>query len=365
MRYMFFIIFLLFHQELFAQFSDQHSNLELYIGDPKIGMQINSSLTATRTSKTNQEFDLNLVLFYQDKYLLKDDEVIGFLNGRLISETPLSAYDILEEVRSNNAMEFQDFAAQFPEYQKILSQYQLLLNAQISNGLINEEVTNNYYEYNTTDEAEYQNKYIYNLEENYTSMYPLKKAYQTYVAQQFSSNLQEFISTPSMIEFIDKHSNSSYLNEKELEFLVNYEELKSAYNKILSNYNIYLSNEYQSSFDPADPKESFTVVLMGDSTKQVWSKKFGLDGQKNYQSHNNTVWYLGYALPLTKKDVLILNNIFQNNTNVSYYIKGTKNTLSFSLKFYVIRAFKELLELYARGKLIIDLNAQFPILRNE
>ncbi|MGL4394258.1 MAG: hypothetical protein ACRCS8_03435 [Brevinema sp.] len=346
------IMLILSHTAVFAQFSVNNPNITSYIEGNKLGLQINPNLTGTRTPKQNQEFDLNIALFYQDKHLLKDDTVLGVLNGRLISEEPLSSYDILEEIRSNDQISLSNFAQELPEFQNMIEQYQILLGH--SNSAI--YIEGGYEIQEEPVDDDYYGDY------DYTS---LDRSSQKMVAQAIPA-LSNEISMYDITEFLEKHYNSNLLEKQDLEFLIHYEKLKDSYRKILKEYNSYLSNEaasFKSSFDPADPNETFTLLLIGDQTKHKFSRQFGLDGKKNYQSHNNIVWYLGYSLPLTKKDVVALYNLFEKNESITYFINGSKGQIEFALTERVIVVMKQLLELYARGALIQNDDSDFPILK--
>ncbi|MGL4388651.1 MAG: hypothetical protein ACRCTJ_04585 [Brevinema sp.] len=386
----FLAVFFFFNFPVFAQFTVNNPNITSYIDDDRLGLQVNPSITGTRSSRPNQEFDLNLALFYQEKYLIKDQEIIGRLNGRLITETPLSSYDILEEIHSNEQINLSNFAQELPEFQKMLQQYQLLLgitnNLSTTNDIektnessIETNVSNEYELYDPyTDYQDNINPATPIIQNSKTNLRPkenieeyeysfLNFSPQKMVAQSIEP-ISNIISIYDITQFLEKHYTNSTFEKKDLEFLIHYEKIKESYRTILSQYNSYLSNEatnYKSSFDPYDTNEIFTLLFIGDQTQHMFSQRFHLDDKKNYQSHNNIVWYLGYSLPLYKKDVDTLYKLFQNNDSITYYIKGKKGQIEFTLNKQVIRAMRQLLELYARGAFIQSAENNFPILRND
>ena len=105
-------------------------------------------------------------------------------------------------------------------------------------------------------------------------------------------------------------------------------------------------------------------MLIGDQLNSIWVKEFGLDGKKRYQSYDKNVWYLGYQIEITKKDVRALYNVFKNNTNVKYIIKGSTRTVEFELSPYFKNTASDLLDLYVKGKFAVDTSSEYPIMRN-
>ncbi|MGL4563163.1 MAG: hypothetical protein ACRCVW_04835 [Brevinema sp.] len=367
----FLVVFMFINVHLFGQLSVKNPNISSYIDNEQLGLQVNPNLTGTRSSRKNEEFDLNMVLFYQQKYYIQDDEIIGRLNGRLISEDPLSMYDILEEVRSNEQIALSNFALDSPEFQEMINQYNKILNykntdIEMVDDWTNSNNINSYYDPYAPYSENKTNK-VSTLISTNNQYLSLKFASQKLFAQSFATNISNTISLYDMTQFLEKHYTNSMLEQKDLEFLIHYEKLKESYQKILSNYNAYLSNEaesFKSSFDPGDTNETFTVLLVGDNTQHMFSLRFALDGKKNYQSHNNIVWYLGYSLPLLKKDVNDLYNLFKNNDCITYYVKGRKRQIEFSLNKHFIQSARQLLELYVRGIFVQSSDVEFPIMRS-
>ena len=386
---------------LFAQTSIDNINFETYIGDEHLGMRINPLFTGLKNSIPNQEIDLNFTFFYHDKYTLSEEKPLGVIEGRFISETPLSAFDPLEKIRKDNSLALSNYGATYKEYQKALSDFQYF--QKVFDDTINKVDTlessdyapvqdyNDYvddyktdYEANETDEtaeADYEaNETDYEADEtdyetdetseaDYEDTYSLNRAPQKMLAQSIFQDqiIEQHLPDFPAIVYTNKDPSKKSLNAEELEFLVRYETLKNIYNKAVDAYNKSMSlpsPSYPDTFDPADPAEEFTIMIIGDQDNNTWHKRFSLDGSKNYQSHDDKVWYLGYRLDLTKKDVRLLNNIFSSNTNIRYLVRGIKGSATFNLSPHFINATKELIDLYVRGKFINNDDSEYPMMRS-
>lgn len=389
MRYLLLSTILLLNGVSFSQNLANNVNFEYYMGDTYVGMRINPVLTSLKGKIPNQEIDINFTLYYQNKYTLSNNQVLGFVEGRLISETPLSSYDPLEKIRKDNSLAVSNYASQVKEYQQVLSnfqQFQKMFDSEIYEEEIYEEIyeeeiekeesvssdVNNEVQEEGLIEQDYEDESYENDTSNEEELVTsLQYINQDVLAQSidYSTLIDEnMLSLPAFpsITYTNANPSKKTLSAKELEFLVRYEKLRASYNEAIRLYNqAILEDEstYKDYFDPADPAEEFTIMFVGDQQNLIWSKKFGLDGIKNYQSHNNVVWYLGYQLALTKKDLRILYNIFNNSANVRYFVKGANGTLNFNLSSYFIVAMKELVDLYVRGKFVIDDNTKYPIMR--
>ncbi len=412
---MIFLLMFFSVNSVFAQVSD---NIKPYISSDYIGLQANPVLTGVKSSVKNQETEFNITLFYHDKYDLHDDEVLGMIEGRLISEKAISSFDLIAQLQKDEALSLLNIENQRKAYEEYLEKFQefqwlqhsntndtndikatnhiihgiavdskgkanivhLLSteidtnsdiihvvsidrrgNTNISHAIVDEKgkthtipvvdtdmdvihtieidddgITNVIHTTINTDEA---------TTDEYSDETALSYIKQKFVARSIT-NIQSLIS------------------DEELKQLIRMEMLKDEYNKLLELYNAMASQQMENTFDPADPSERFTVTIMGeDNISTVWSKSFSLDGVDNYQSYDKSVWFLGYKLLITKRDVRMLYNIFTQNKRVKYMVTGVNGTIEFSLSPYFIDAIKELMTLYAHGKFKTERSMSFPLLR--
>ncbi len=357
------IIFILTAGVLFAQ----SSALIPYISDGAVGLQINPAIGGVRSG--SQETEINAALFYHPKYNIKDDEVLGMIEGRLISETPLSSFDMIGELTRQNALSISNYAENQKAFQEALELFRAY-----QRGDTNNEYYYYYYEEEipaeiiiedapapapaeSSEPAEY---YYYYYEEYTSALDGLSRIGQKIAAQniqhQIRTNYTNIVTT-----------NYTGISPEELQQLIYIEKLKEQYNNLIKQYNeMIITQEKEAelyTFDPADPSERFTIVMMSSDYSKMWTKSFSLNGKSNYQSYNSSVWYLGYQLPLTKKDIRELYNVFENSDEVQYLVQGSGGTASFKLNRYFISAMKELLDLYAQGKLIQEQTTTYPLLR--
>ncbi|MGL5955161.1 MAG: hypothetical protein ACRC0X_00935 [Brevinema sp.] len=335
----------------------QSSNIVPYIQGKDVGLQTSPMVTGVRSSVTNQETELNIILFYHDKYDLREDEVLGIVEGRLISETPLSSFDLLKKIREDRSQVLSNYGEQYRIYQEALSNFQTFQKQPILEETPSDSLDSQEYYYYYDDDEEYYYYYYDDeilgyLEGNNLESLNFAKKNIILKAENLLSNEQV-------------NPSSGMISDKELEYLIRLEILKKQYDEVVQQYNtLIIQEEYQDNFDPGDPTESFTIVILGEDPASMWTKEFGLDGVTNYQSYNNSVWYLGYRIPITKKDVRLLYNIFTNNEKIQYIVKGSGGSAYFNLSPYFIQAVNELVTLYARGKLKREQETDFPMLRN-
>ncbi|MGL4366968.1 MAG: hypothetical protein ACRCTQ_01600 [Brevinemataceae bacterium] len=392
------LLFLLCVNSVFANGVIESPYIEPYVSEHKAGLQINSVLTGLKGEKPNQEINLNVHLFYQDKYLLNDNDILGEIEGRLISEEPLSLFDPIEYHRTNDVSGFSNYGMQFPEYQQAVSNFVLFQEAfdQTLNSLkskINQaEATNitnmvetldtnsslsNQINSNSTQSDSDSEQSEYNDSENEYEDYQYATTKLQFESQSVLLENAEELSEESSeenlsgldkfpcISLSDLEEYRVNLSDEELKFLVRYEILKKSYNDAVEKYNNFLlSNIKKTILNPADPYERFSIMLYGRKSGKVWFKPFQLDGCKNYQAYDNVIWYLGYTLALNKKDVREIFDVFQNDTEIDYIVTGKSGALKFRLSVEFAKAVKELFELYARGRLIINQHSEFPILRD-
>ena len=391
-----------FSSMLFSEVALNNINFQPFFGEKHAGFQINSVLTGLKGKIPNQEIDLNITMFYHNKYSLRDDQVLGMIEGRLITEFPLSSFDMYKRIREDNSLILSNYAENNKVYQKALSQYQLF-QEEMADKYSNyeyeiteayettkeEEEEEEYTEYGEYAEyAEYENYEDYEVAEEYTeyedyaeyedvvsydpklnnknnlSFMKLKMVAQSlHYKDSTSTDLPKF---PS-IKYTNSDPKVKTISPTELEFLIRFEKIKQKYNAAVKIYNDALKKDaeaYKDDFDPADPAERFTIALMGEQPNSVWIKDFGLDGKKRYQSYNENVWYLGYQIELTKKDIRALHNVFKNNKNVRYIVKGSTRTVEFDLSPYFKSAANDLLDLYVRGKFAVDTSTEYPMMSN-
>lgn len=347
--------------------------LERSIDSPgKIGTQVNSTLTGVRGMRPNDVFDLNILLYQRTNYYIPDDEVIGVIKGRLTTEFALSSFDRIAELQKKPEISISNYGSEFMKYYEEVSNYRLFQQifdetlkktleeyAQGQNQSTNNENTENL----NKIEEDYEEYVEYNPENyNYTSLnYRDPKI----VAEQIEVVRIEHI--PEIPSISEVFANSKApLTAEELQILANYEELYRAYSNTIIIYNKILEAQeavYNPQFDPADPKETFTIVLSGEKTRHFWAGEIKLDGEKNYQSFDEFVWYLGYELPLTKKDLRALADLFEQNNKIEYYIKGSGGELRFQLSDGLTRGFKILLDSYAKGDFISPPGMISPLFR--
>ena len=384
-----------FSSIMFSQVALENVNFQAFFGEKYAGFQINPVLTGLKGKVPNQEIDLNLTMFYHNKYTLKDDQVLGMIEGRLITEFPLSSFDMYKKIREDDSLILSNYAKNQEVYQKALLQYQLF-QEEMADKYSNyeyeitesyektedeeyadygdyEEYTDyegygDYEDYEATEDyEEYEDLSSYNFElnshTNLSFITPRFLAQSLHYQDSSSTDLPEF---PS-IKYTNTNPAIKHLSPKEIEFLIRFEKIKQKYNEAVKVYNDALKKDaeaYKDDFDPADPAERFTIILMGEQPNSVWIKEFGLDGKKRYQSYNENVWYLGYQIELTKKDIRALHNVFKNNKNVKYIIKGSTRTVDFDLAPYFKNAVNELLDLYVRGKFAVDTSTEYPMMSN-
>ena len=394
-----------FSSMLFSQVALNNINFQAFFGEKHAGFQINPVLTGLKGKIPNQEIDLNLTMFYHNKYTLHDDQVLGMIEGRLISEFPLSSFDMYKKIREDNSLVLSNYAENHEVYQKALKQYKQFQEkynneeyetsedyeeyAEYEEDYAEDEYTEyaeyaeygDYTEYETSEDyeeyteyeedyadyAEYEDTVSYEFElnnnKNLSFIKPRLLAQSLHYEDPPSTNLPRF---PS-ITYTNTNPKVKIISPKELEFLIRFETIKEKYNEAVKIYNDSLKNNaeiYKDDFDPADPAERFTIIFIGDHPNSVWMKEFGLDGKKRYQSYNENVWYLGYQIELTKKDIRALHNVFKNNKNVKYVVKGSTRTVDFDLAPYFKNAVNELLDLYVRGKFAVDTSTEYPMMSN-
>ncbi|SFB70656.1 hypothetical protein SAMN02745150_00369 [Brevinema andersonii] len=372
MRFLF--IFLVVPVLGFSQSQLFENYLERSVDSPgKIGTQVSSTLTGVKGTRPNDVFDLNILLYQRTNYYIPDDEVIGVIKGRLTTEFALSSFDRIAELQKNPEINISNYGSEFIKYYEEVSNYTLFQQifdetlkktleeyTQDQNQNTSDENTNS-----ITDNIEenYQEYIEYNPENyNYTSLHYMEPKI---VAEQIEVMKVESIPEFPSIAEVFANSKAS-LTAEELQILANYEELYRAYSNTIVIYNKILEAQeaaYNPQFDPADPKETFTIMLSGEKTRHFWSSEIKLDGEKNYQSFDEIVWYLGYELPLTKKDLRALVDLFENNDRIEYYIKGSGGELRFQLSDGLTRGFKILLDAYARGKFISTPDPISPLFR--
>ncbi len=323
----------------------QTENVIPFIEGDKIGMQINSLYTGVRSSVANQETELNLVLYYHDRYDLRDDDILGMVEGRLITENPLSSFDLINQFGKDQNSIMSNYGNQYRIYQESLEQFRLF-----------QELTND----SEYDEDDYNDGYDDDYYYDATSLSFIR---QNFVAQSMQDNSNTTTNVTTLI------------SDKELEHLIRIEKLKEEYQQLMFLYNTMVSNQQQeqqqdfvdstNTFDPGDPSERFTIVISGlDDPSTIWSKSFGLDGVNNYQSYNKEVWFLGYKLPITKQDIRLLYNVFTKNKKIQYVVSGDKGRINFNLSVYFIKAVEELMDLYVNGKFKREDSIDFPMLRD-
>ena len=358
-----------FSSMLFSQVALNNINFQAFFGEKHAGFQINPVLTGLKGKIPNQEIDLNLTMFYHNKYTLHDDQVLGMIEGRLISEFPLSSFDMYKKIREDNSLVLSNYAENHEVYQKALKQYKQFQEKYNNEEYETSEDYEEYAEYEEdyADYAEYEDTVSYEFElnnnKNLSFIKPRLLAQSLHYEDPPSTNLPRF---PS-ITYTNTNPKVKIISPKELEFLIRFETIKEKYNEAVKIYNDSLKNNaeiYKDDFDPADPAERFTIIFIGDHPNSVWMKEFGLDGKKRYQSYNENVWYLGYQIELTKKDIRALYNVFKNNKNVKYVVKGSTRTVDFDLSPYFKSAVNELLDLYVRGKFAVDTNTEYPMMSN-
>jgi len=389
-----------FSSMLFSQVALNNINFQVFIGEKYAGFQINPVLTGLKGKIPNQEIDLNLTMFYHNKYSLHDDQVLGMLEGRLITEFPLSSFDMYKKNKEDTSLVLSNYIENSEVYQKALLQYQLFQKKiaeeyeTIENDniegyeTVTDEIINNneenYEEYETIendnmegyeiiedettknmDIVEDVNSYNFNSNNNInlSFMKPRMLAQSLYYKEPLVTDLPKF---PSL-QYTNTDPMVKTMSPTELEFLIRFEKIKEKYNEAVKTYNDALKSNteiYKDDFDPSDPAERFTIILMGDHPNSIWIKNFGLYGKKRYQSYNQNVWYLGYQIELTKKDIRALYNVFKNNKNVKYIVKGSTRTVEFDLSPYFKSAVNELLDLYVRGKFAVDTSTEYPMMSN-
>ena len=383
---------------LFSEVALNNINFQPFFGEKHAGFQINSVLTGLKGKIPNQEIDLNLTMFYHNKYSLRDDQVLGMIEGRLITEFPLSSFDMYKRIREDNSLILSNYARNNEVYQEALTQYKLF---QEKYGDEEYETTEEYTEYEEEYAEEYEDEYAeygeyaeYAEYENYED-YEVAEDYEDYAEYEDVVSYDPKLNNKNNLSFMKlkmvaqslhykdststdlpkfpsiKYTNSDpkvkTISPTELEFLIRFEKIKQKYNAAVKIYNDALKKDveaYKDDFDPADPAERFTIALMGEQPNSIWIKDFGLDGKKRYQSYNENVWYLGYQIELTKKDIRALHNVFKNNKNVRYIVKGSTRTVEFDLSPYFKSAANDLLDLYVRGKFAVDTSTEYPMMSN-
>lgn len=357
---MFLTLFLLL--SLTTQLFTQSSMVVPYISSENIGMQINPIVGGVKSAIPNQETELNIALFYADSSLLQDDQIVGVLEGRLISEMPLSSFDLLKQLAEDNSIALSNYGEKFKNYKDALQKFKTFQQQYLSNYAYDDQYYYYYEETNNQNNVNNTNtQSITNIQESISNtniqskLMQLDKIEQMFVAQSIEQSSVMTNSTPS-------------ISETELQQLIYIERLKQQYQSVVSQYNALveaetsLENKYI--FDPADPTEEFSVAFFGGNVSGAWSKTFRLDGVKKYQSYNSKVWYLGYQIPITKKDLKFLYALFTKNTNIRYLVNGKGGSAEFILSSYFVDGAKELFQLYGQGKLIRDTETKLPLLRD-
>lgn len=347
---------------LTSQIFAQSSFLAPYLTPDKSGMQLSPIIGGMKSSITNQETEIGMGLYYHDKYLLEENEELGFIEGRLISETPLSSFDLIKQITEDRNLALSNYGAQYRMYQEALRKFKTYQEKDPNNtNQIDNFYSEDYYEeYNNED---YYGEEYYG-EEYYGEEYTEGQAYTTGSLTKIKQNFVAQIMTTTTSA--TTNVSAPPVNGFELELLIQVEKLKQQYQTVLSQYNALIeieTNVPAYSFDPGDPTEQFTIMIVGENLSGAWSKSFRLDGKTNYQSYNEQVWYLGYKIPLTKKDVRILDSIFTQNTNIRYIVSGDGGMAEFNFHPGLKNGVDELFTLFKQGKLKRNAVPTAPLLR--
>lgn len=343
----------------------------------QLGVQVNQFLASGKGERANEEYYFNTLLYYRSRYIITEDEVLGTLTGRITKEEPLSSLSFiqLESIRNPQAS-YSNLLQSYPQYSNALNNYDLFVrifeeslkkaasgqNPQTTNGSYLDEsaypLYDDFEEYQPAPAEEQAAPTEYQpaptAENALSLLYQKPRA----VFQQAAAGMT--IPVPSMpippLEEVLKDSTKS-LSAAELEFLIRYEELSRAYSNTVVEYQKVLSArrllDAKPLFDPADPKEKFRILISsGDDNGLVWIKDFSLDGENNYQSYDKSMWFLRYEIPLTKKDVRLLSNIYLKSKTVAFQVMGQGGMVQIPLLPGQSAAFKKLFEDYVFGKMI-------------
>lgn len=350
----------------------------------QLGVQINQFLASGKGERANEEYYFNALLYYRSRYIIAEDEVLGTLTGRITKEEPLSSLSFiqLESIRNPQAS-YSNLLQTYPQYSNALNNYDLFVRIfeeslkKAASGQSPQAATNTY-----TDESPYP---LYEDFDEYVPA-PAEEPEDTLIDENALSLLYQkpravfqqaapgmSIPVPAMpippLEEVLKDSTKS-LSAAELEFLIRYEELSRAYSNTVIEYQKVLAArrllDAKPLFDPADPGEKFRLLISsGEDNGLVWIKDFSLDGENNYQSYDKSMWFLRYEIPLTKKDVRLLSNIYLKSKTVAFQLMGRGGMVQIPLSSDQSAAFKKLFEDYVFGKMIQpELNTEIsPLLR--
>ncbi|MGL5255294.1 MAG: hypothetical protein ACRC9L_09930 [Brevinema sp.] len=369
-------LFLLLPVLLFSQILEHQTDLSGHAG-----LQLAEFEAAGKGSRLNELYYFNPILFYRSKYLIKDDEILGYIRGRVSKEEPLSSVTLrqLNEIRSPT-LQVSNLIQIYPQYQDIANNYELFLRIfEESLQIALEEQqsgqgnANGYApEYDPAYDSEYDEAYYpaegdaaageyvpgttpIDPQQDYQSVDNLNNL--TFLALNMrAQDMMSNLDIPSLEQALQDTSKS--FEEKELEFIVRYEQLNRAYSNTVAEYYKVLEarNLIEKSFyfNPADDTETFRVFLHGlDDPSAFWSKSFTLDGKANYQSYDDTVWFLGYEVPLTKADVRALVAVVMRNKKVGLKVAGRGGEISFDLSDRQFGAIKQLFSDFALGKMVV------------
>ena len=351
---------------LFGQMFEHKTDLSGYSG-----LQLPEFDATGKGSRTNEMYYLNPILYFRTKYLIKDDEILGYIRGRVTKEEPLSSVTMnqLNEIRSPQA-QLSNLAQIHPQYQDAANNHELFLRIfeESLQKVIEAQQTGNADNYNENDEYNYEADYSdtdYTGETDEATDYvpgttPIPEGYLQSMRNQApllrAQSMTKDLNIPTLEEALKDTSKS--FEEKELEFVIRYEQLNRAYSNTVAEYYKVLDAknlvEKRFSFNPADNTETFRVFIYGiDVPTMLWSKSFSLDGTGNYQSYNDTVWFLGYEVPLNKTDLRALVPVFTRNKKIGLRVVGKGGEVSFDLSDIQIAAMKQLFSDYALGKMVV------------
>lgn len=339
LRVVFFLFFVC--NFLFARDIEQIPNLEACFFDGKSALRVNPMLTGVKGKDLNQESNISVLLFYRDGLPVKEEEILGYVEGRLISERPLTSYRVLDKIRKDKTVTVEDYAKHFEKYHKALEEFRI---------------------FQKKFDLKKKQQHRMALTRSDLKFYASDISGKYAESNDFFNKDGEFLLEPFPIleNFVDQKS----LQEKELEFLIQYETLKKIYNDAVDQYYKVMKEEkarYKDNFDPGDSTERFAVAFFGEQDYKIWSTEFCLDGEINYQSHDNVVWYLQYQVPIRKKDLFILDKLFSDNERVVYTVNGSNGFAKFDLSIFFLGAVKELLSLYLKG--MLDMNFSTDLLQ--
>lgn len=381
--------------------------------DGRLGVQINDFYATSKGRRPDEVFYFNPILYYRNKYNIGDDEILGVLRGRLTKEEPLSSTTLvqLNELRASQE-NFTNLVRDYPQYKDAINNYDLFVKifesslkkaAEMSSNdagtkldIVDKAADDDFEEdYNLdADDAMFDelndtmNSLDFNEPQSYQNspasnqntaegvlgyLFPPKQESKdaeaflfntpqkgVFADQMIKTNIAansaavNFIPYPSL-EDVVKDSTKSF-TEKELEFLIRYEQLTRSYsNAVIEYYQVLeardlLEKSYY--FNPGNTNETFSLLVTAENPRYFWLKTFRLNGKQNYQSYNRTTWYLGYEIPLTKRDLKALSLVFTEAKSASYFVKGRGGEVSFTFSSAQIEALKQLFEDYIDGKMI-------------